>query len=203
MLTPLASLADDTNHGEPGLGFVASWDSRLGDQWGVAFIGEKSYLIFTIGGYITSAAEDNATQGIERTFANNGSFDTSSTIWSASYTRIFSGSLNNGGLCAGIGYSSANVDVDIRNDTVAVSGTFEDSVIDAYFGYVMPVGDNMIVDLRLGYGFGSDSSYEIVSEVQRSDGTTFRQTFGEDDFGENEFDLLDASYGSIQLIYRF
>jgi len=165
---------------QAGSKITGGWDSRLGDQWGLAFHGEKFLFNITAGGFITSAIGDDALAAVNTTSLNrygvSSGFEEDTLSYNVSYAYVFN-NREDAGMYLGVGYSATTFDLSLNGDVLTLDGSGDFSTADVFGGFYAG-NDKFYFDVRIGYG------YSISSEATANataNGITQSFTYFEDD----------------------
>ena len=176
---------------------TGGYDTRLGDQWGIAFKADSFMVGFSLGGFIYSDAANQAADDTNRLFDSRYNEDLEIEGDAFTYSFYIAGIVDpeaSGSLYYGIGFSSANIDVTIPDfQGVEATGNFDDFLADFFIGVIGKENNGFFYDLRLGYGYsmGFSGDGEITGNGQSAD------------FEFEDESFLEGVYGMVSLGFSF
>ena len=101
---------------DPAIALTGGYDTRLGDQWGVALITDGVIIGATVGGFVSSGAADDAAEILNTGISSDYGFDPEIDGDTLTYS-IFAGYFfyqdTLGGAYGGIGYSAITSDAEL------------------------------------------------------------------------------------------
>lgn len=179
-----------------GAKLTGGWDNRLGDQWGFAGHGPNFLFTATVGGFFQSGVADDAesltNSAFDSRYGSKVSSDSDVITYNFSIAYVLGGDPNYGSY-VGVGYSSADLDIDADLGFASVSGSATYSTGDVFIGWYQGEGA-LYFDLRVGYGFDLDNSGTIRSTVE---GSTYTFDFADSD------NPLEGFFGVVTIGYGF
>lgn len=210
-LTYTVSYAEDKAQEDKSLfSLFGCYDSRLGDLWsGSLFFESENKGHWLGGGYGGSLWKNAATDAEKQTedsfnsrAGGSGAVDIDPHIRSYNLFYAYFPDPRNMPWYIGASYSAISLEEKINGNVSGMSGTIDAEwsarSFDIITGFAILNKSSLFFDVRLGYGFTSETPFKTKGKIRDSSGATYE---GSSEYKMDSF--LDNVFWSVSLGYSF